>query len=94
MVERGNRKESAQNHESNFDGEFKEIVNRGDLFFLDHPGTEGIFSGYGIALKYGRKDLLAGLLMVDRPNPVDPTWLRQVEESFGPTNSETLHAVG
>jgi len=83
MIERGNVKEPAQNHESILDGENKEIVNRGDLFFLDHPGTIGIFSGYGITLQYGRNDLLVGLLMVDRPHPVDPSWLRFVEETFG-----------
>ena len=83
MVERGNVKEPAHNQNLNLSGEFKEIVNRGDLFFLDHPGAEDIFSGYGITLQYGRNDLLVGLLMIDRPHLVDPSWLRLVEESFG-----------
>ena len=61
----------------------KETFQRGDLLCLDHPGTEGVFSGYGMILQPGRKDVLAGLLMVDRPNPVDPKWLEQVKDAFG-----------
>ena len=60
-----------------------EIIHRGDLFFLNHPGPEDVFSGYGLAVQTGRNDLLVGVLMVDRPYPVDPLWLRQVEETFG-----------
>jgi hypothetical protein len=61
----------------------QEIIQRGDLFFLGHPGKEEIFSGYGLAIQAGRKDVLVGLLMIDRPNPADPIWLKRVEETFG-----------
>ena len=61
----------------------QEIIQRGDLIFLGHPGTDEIFSGYGLAIQTGRKDALVGLLMVDRPHPVDPLWFRSVEEAFG-----------
>ena len=74
MVERGPRIEPAHEHET---------FQRGDLLFLNHPGTEDVFSGYGLILQPGRRDVLAGLLMVDRPNPVDPRWLDQVKDAFG-----------
>jgi hypothetical protein len=61
----------------------KETIGRGDLFFLWHPGTEQIFSGYGLAMRPGSNELLAGLLMVDRPRPADPEWLAEVEATFG-----------
>ena len=61
----------------------KETIQPGELLCLNHPGTEGVFSGYGLILQPGRKDALAGLLMVDRPNPADPRWLEQVKEAFG-----------
>jgi hypothetical protein len=48
-----------------------EIIRRGQLYFLAHPGTE-IVSGYGLTTTAGRMDHLVGLLMVDRPRPVDP----------------------
>lgn len=59
------------------------LISKGDLAFLWHPGTENTFSGYGLALQAGRKDILVGLLMVDRPEPVTPAWLAQVGEMFG-----------
>jgi hypothetical protein len=49
----------------------KETIERGTLFFLWHPGTEQIFSGYGLAMRPGSNELLAGLLMVDRPRPAE-----------------------
>ena len=61
----------------------KETIQRGELLCLNHPGTEGIFSGYGLILQPDRRDVLAGLLMVDRPNPADPRWLEQVKDAFG-----------
>jgi len=61
----------------------KETIGRGDLFFLWHPGTEMVFSGYGLALRSGSNELLTGLLMVDRPRPADPEWLADVEATFG-----------
>jgi hypothetical protein len=61
----------------------KETIGKGELFFLDHPGTEHTFSGYGLTMRPGSKELLVGLLMVDRPKPVDPEWLKEVEATFG-----------
>ena len=61
----------------------KQLIATGDLYFLWHPGTQFMFSGYGLVTQPGRKDLLAGLLMVDRPYPVQRNWLAQVEETFG-----------
>ena len=58
-------------------------IARGDLFFLWHPDTRSTFSGYGLAVAAGRKDLLAGILMVDRPYPVSEVWLARVEQTFG-----------
>ena len=53
------------------------------LYFLWHPGTGNIFSGYGLTMQPGRKERLVGLLMVDRPHPVDPAWLAALEAMFG-----------
>ncbi|MCJ7625933.1 MAG: hypothetical protein MUO76_20765 [Anaerolineaceae bacterium] len=61
----------------------KEFIDKGERFFLCQPGGDGIFSGYGLTVEPGRKDYLIGLLMVDRPRPVDPEWLKQVENVFG-----------
>ncbi len=61
----------------------KETIGRGDLFFLTHPGMEEYFAGYGLAVHPERKDVLVGVLMIDRPKPADPEWLREVENSFG-----------
>ena len=55
---------------------------RGDLFFLWHPGTGQIFSDYGLAMRPGSNELLAGLLMVDRPRLADPEWLAEVEATW------------
>jgi len=60
-----------------------EIIGQGDLFYLWHPGSEQIFSGYGLAKESGRDDLLVGLLTVDRPYPADPSWLQAVHNAFG-----------
>jgi hypothetical protein len=57
----------------------KEVIERGELYFLWHPTTSDIFSGYGLTMQEGRKDRLVGLLMVDRPQPVDPQWLEDVK---------------
>ena len=61
----------------------KETIQKGDLFFLSHPGTEFIFSGYGLIVQEGQKEELVGLLMVDRPRPADPGWLSRIKEAFG-----------
>ncbi|UCC54551.1 MAG: hypothetical protein JSV68_11405 [Anaerolineaceae bacterium] len=61
----------------------KEKIQNGELFFLWHPGSADTFSGYGLTLQEGSDEVLVGLLMVDRPNPVDPRWLEKVETTFG-----------
>ena len=61
----------------------KQAVPKGRLYFLWHPGTKDIFSGYGLTVQPGRKDHLVGLLMVDRPQKVDPAWLAEIERRFG-----------
>lgn len=58
-------------------------VARGDLFFLWHPDTQFTFSGYGLAVETGRRDLLYGILMVDRPYPVSELWMARVQQTFG-----------
>ena len=50
------------------------------ILFLWHPGTAGIFSGYGLVLAPSH---LVGVLMVDRPAPADPGWLTWIEHVFG-----------
>ena len=51
----------------------KETINKGELFFLSHPGEETIFSGFGLTLQPDRMGYLDGLLMVDRsPPPLHP----------------------
>jgi hypothetical protein len=72
----------------------KETIGKGDIFFLWHPGTEQIFSGYGLVLRPGSNDLLAGLLMVDRPWPADPEWLAEVEATFGECHLVAMTPAG
>jgi hypothetical protein len=50
------------------------------LVCLWHPGTRDIFSGYGLRIAPAH---LAGVVMVDRPRPVDPAWLGEVRQMFG-----------
>jgi hypothetical protein len=50
------------------------------FLFLWHPGTKDIFSGYGLVLAPAH---LVGVLMVDRPEPVDVNWLETIERTFG-----------
>jgi hypothetical protein len=50
------------------------------VHYLWHPGTRDRFSGYGLFIAPGR---LVGLIMVDRPTVADPTWLEEVERTFG-----------
>lgn len=61
----------------------KERPQPGALYFLWHPDTSDIFSGYGVATQERRQDRLVGVLMVDRPGPVDPQWLTKIEETYG-----------
>lgn len=72
----------------------KEIIGKGELFFLSHPDTNDIFSGYGLTMQTGSKGLLAGVLMVDRPRPADPMWLREVETTFGECRLIPMTASG
>ncbi len=60
----------------------KNSIERGSLYCLWCPG-QGTFPGYGLTVEPDRKDHLAGLLMVDRPQPADPDWLLQVALAFG-----------
>lgn len=64
------------------------------LYFLWHPGTEDIFSGYGLRVLPGRPERLAGLLLVDRPQPVDPAWLARVKETFGGYELQVMTVSG
>ena len=64
-------------------------IERGTLYFLWNTG-QGTFSGYGLTVEPGHKEHLVGLLMIDRPHPVDPSWLEVVEAAFG---AYTLHAM-
>ena len=72
----------------------KETIGRGELFCLYHPHTANTFSGYGLAILPNRPDLLVGLLMVDRPNPADPTWLQEIEEAYGECRLVPMTADG
>ncbi len=74
--------------------ETKEVPKRGELYFLWHPGTEDIFSGYGLVAKEGFKDYLVGLLMVDRPRRADAEWLKEVEATFGEYQLVAMTAAG
>ncbi len=72
----------------------KETIERGALFFLWHPGTEQTFSGYGLAMQPGSDEFLVGLLMVDRPQPADPEWLKEAEATFGECQLAAMTATG
>lgn len=72
----------------------KEIVGKGELFYLGHPGTKDTFSGYGLTTWTGSKDFLVGLLMVDRPDPADPAWLERVQKTFGEYQLVPMTATG
>lgn len=72
----------------------KESIAKGELFYLWHPGTEEIFSGYGLTVWPGNKSLLTGLLMVDRPRKADPLWLKEVEATFGDYQLVAMTASG
>src|SRR4051812_21309232 len=70
-----------------------EVVSRGHLYFLTHPDSE-LFSGYGLTTQEGRKDRLIGLVMVDRPHPVDPQWLAEIEARYGDYQLVPMTATG
>lgn len=52
------------------------------IYGLWHPGRR-IFSGYGLGLHPDQSDVLVGLLMVDRPRPVDHAWLGLISIMYG-----------
>ena len=72
----------------------KEVINRGDLYFLWHPGSENVFSGYGLAMKVGSNEHLVGLLMIDRPPQGVAEWLQTVEEAFGQYELMAMTSAG
>ena len=61
----------------------KEIIRKGELFLLWHPGTVDVFSGCGLTMWPGSQEFLVGLLMVDRPRTANPEWLERVEATYG-----------
>jgi len=72
----------------------KENISRGDLYFLWHPATEYVFSGYGLTMKAGSNEHLVGLLMIDRPPNNVAEWLQTVEETFGQHELLAMTAAG
>ena len=72
----------------------KEFVGRGELLYLCHLETEGIFSGDGLTIESGQKDHLVGLLIVDRPHRVDPGLLQAVFNAFGECHLVPMTASG
>ena len=72
----------------------KENIGKGELLYLHHPGTEDTFSGYGLTMASERKDRLAGVLMVDRPYPADPAWLKEVHATYGECQLVPMTAMG
>ncbi|HEX9597289.1 MAG TPA: hypothetical protein VF982_10455 [Anaerolineales bacterium] len=70
-----------------------EEIHPGQLYFLAHPGSE-LFSGYGLTTQEGRQDRLIGLLMVDRPRPVDPAWLAEIDVRYGDYQLIPMTATG
>jgi hypothetical protein len=61
------------------------------LQFLWHPGSNDIFSGYGLVIAPAH---LVGLVMVDRPEPVEPGWLTVIERTFGRYQLTAMTAGG
>ena len=61
------------------------------ILFLWHPGSRDIFSGYGLVVAPAH---LVGLLMVDRPEPVDANWLETIERTFGSYQLSAMTQTG
>jgi hypothetical protein len=61
------------------------------LRYLWHPGTRDTISGYGLALAPAH---LVGVVMIDRPEPADPAWLAEIEETFGRYELTTMTQGG
>jgi hypothetical protein len=53
------------------------------LYFPTHEGNPGVFSGYGISLMEDAKSPLIGMLMIDRPSPCPPAYIRELKDTFG-----------
>ena len=62
-----------------------------ELRFLWHPGTKDVFSGYGLVVAPAH---LVGLILIDRPEPVDATWLETIERTFGSYQLTTMATGG
>jgi hypothetical protein len=71
----------------------KEIIGRGELFYLWQPGTAQSFSSYGLTTETDSTDCLVGLLMIDRPRPADRQWLEDVEWVFGKVQLAAMTAA-
>jgi hypothetical protein len=67
---------------------------RSRLYFLWHPGTDRVFSGYGLAVDPERPDWLIGILMIDRPRRADVGWLSHVRQTFGRCDLFTMAQDG
>ena len=72
----------------------KEAITRGTLHYLYHPESEDIFSGYGLTVHPNRQDRIVGLLMVDRPQRANPSWLRSVTDTYGECQLYPMTATG
>lgn len=72
----------------------KEVIGRGELYYLGHSGQSEMFSGYGLTQQAGSKEFLVGLLMVDRPVPANLLWLMEVEDAFGEYQLTPMTATG
>lgn len=71
-----------------------ETIKRGDLLYLWHPETKDTFSGYGLTIEQNQKEHLVGVLMVDRPKPVDQAWLDGVEATYGSYQLTAMTTAG
>ncbi len=71
-----------------------ERLRRGELLCLYHPGTNDIFSGYGLVMADDEPGELVGLLMIDRPFPANPFWLARIEEAYGECDLVPMTSTG
>jgi len=71
-----------------------ETINRGELFFLECPLEESPVSGYGLTINHNRKDQLVGVVRVDHPEPIDPSLLQSIRETFGECNLVPMITTG
>lgn len=71
-----------------------ERLNRGELLCLYHPGTNDVFSGYGLVMEDDEPGDLVGLLMIDRPFPADLAWLERIYDAYGECDLVPMTAHG